>query len=190
MNNAAAKIRAASGLASPAWLAENLGAEWLRVLDVRSPATVRDDRSGTRLRVDDDPPRFVEVGPRAGWLRAGEWPSLEQARAPYLRGHIAGSTFIDVGARLFDAEGSLVWGPELAMVMSEAGVSDGHTVVLIDDSRPAAALALEWALRRYGHADTLLLEGGYPRWVAEGRPVTQSIVKHPFGSFTAKTLSV
>jgi len=189
MNSAAIPTRKDGGLASTRWLAQNLDAPWLRILDVRGPLAVRDDRSGTRLRVEEDPPRFVELGPRAGWLRAGNWPSSKESPTAFLRGHVPGATSFDVGARLFDETGSLVWAPELAMVMSAAGVGDEHTVVLVDEGRPSAALVAAWALRRFGHAATLILEGGFPRWVAEGRPVTQTIVKHPSGSFTARAPS-
>ncbi|MDF2692164.1 MAG: Thiosulfate sulfurtransferase, rhodanese [Labilithrix sp.] len=189
MNTAAIPTRKDGGVATTRWLAQNLDAPWLRILDVRGPLAVRDEGSGTRLRVDDDPPRFVELGPRAGWLRAGSWPSSKEAKAAFLRGHIPGATSFDVGARLFDETGSLVWAPELAMVMSAAGVGDEHTVVLVDDGRPSAALVAAWALRRFGHAATLILEGGFPRWLSEGRAVTQAIVKHPSGSFTARTPS-
>jgi hypothetical protein len=185
--NVATSLRTDQGLATSRWLAENLGARWLRILDVRSHAPVRDDRSGARLRVDDDAPRFVELGPRAGWLRAGRWPAASHGPpAGFLRGHIPGSASFEVGARLFDETGAIVSAPELAMIMSEAGVGDEHTVVLVDDNRPAAALVAAWMLRRYGHADTLILDGGFPRWVAEGRSVTQAIVKPPFASFTAR----
>jgi rhodanese-related sulfurtransferase len=189
VNTLATSGRKDSGLATPRWLAEHLGAPWLRILDVRGPAPMRDERSGTRLRTDDDPPRFIELGPRAGWLRAGTWPSSKGAHAAFLDGHIPGATSFDVGARLFDETGSLVWAPELAMAMSAAGVGDEHTVVLVDEGRPSAALVAAWALRRYGHAETLILEGGFPRWAAEGRPVTRTVVKHPFASFTARTSS-
>ena len=189
MNTATASEGRVDGFASSRWLAENLGAKWLRILDVRGPAPVRDDRSGTRLREGDDPPRFVELGPRAGWLRAGSWPKGPQTPTAFLRSHIPGSTSLDVGGRLFDDTGTIVWAPEVAMAMSEAGVGDEHTIVLVDDARPSAALVAAWILRRYGHADTHVLAGGFPRWLAEGRPVTQAVVKHPFASFTARTPS-
>ncbi|MBX3210164.1 MAG: hypothetical protein KF764_34350 [Labilithrix sp.] len=177
------------GVASARWLADNLGAPWLRVLDVRAGTPIRDERSGPRLRTDDDPPRFVELGPRGGWLRAGRWPKASQPSAAFLRGHIPGSASLDVGGRLFDASGALVCGAELAMAMSEAGVGDEHTVVLVDEGCPAAALVAAWALRRYGHADTLILTGGFPRWAAEGRPISRTATKLPFASFTARTPS-
>ena len=189
MNTAQAAAEGSKdGLVSARWLAQHLGASWLRIVDVRGAGLVRDERSGPRLRVEDDPPRFVELGPRAGWARTGSWPKNAGAQPPavFLNGHIPGSTSLDVGRRLFDESGAFVSPLELAMVMSEIGVGDEHTVVLVDEGRPAAALVAAWALRRHGHADTLILNGGFPRWVAEGRPVTRDIVKHPFASFTAR----
>lgn len=178
-----------SGYVSARWLADHLDANWLRILDVRGPALARDDRSGARLRLDDDPPRFVELGVGGEWHRAGKWPRAVHPAPAFIRGHIPGSTSLDVGDRLFDTNGALVSAPELAMAMSEAGVGDEHTVILVDDACPTSARVAAWALRRYGHADTLILTGGFPRWVAEGRPVTQAVAKHPFGSFTARTRS-
>ncbi|HVJ90011.1 MAG TPA: rhodanese-like domain-containing protein [Labilithrix sp.] len=176
-------------VATSRWVSENLGATWLRILDVRSTTPVRDDRSGTRLHGSDDPPRFVELGPRGGWLRAGTWPKSTQAPAAFLRGHLPNSVLFDVGARLFDETGVLVSAPEFAMAMSESGVGDEHTVVLVDDEVPTAALVAAWALRRYGHHDTLILAGGFPRWTAEGRPVAREVIRHPYASFTARTSS-
>jgi thiosulfate/3-mercaptopyruvate sulfurtransferase len=190
MNTAASTN--ADGFASGRWLEANLGANWLRILDVRGAGSVRDDRSGPRLRTGgpsdggEGPPRFVELGPRAGWLRAGTWPESSSPSAPFLQGHVPGSTSLDVGRRLFDETGALVCIVELAMAMSELGVGDEHTIVLVDESRPSAALVAAWALRRYGHPDTRILSGGFPRWLAEGRPVTRDIVRHPFASFTVK----
>ncbi|HVH44421.1 MAG TPA: rhodanese-like domain-containing protein [Labilithrix sp.] len=178
------------GQASSRWLAENLGAAWLRILDVRRAAPTLDDRGILRLGAeDDDPPRFVELGPRAGWLRAGSWPKAPHPPDSFLRGHIPGSASLDVAYRLFDDTGTLVCAPELAMAMSELGVGDEHTVVLVDDGPAGAALVAAWALRHYGHADTLVLAGGFPRWVAEQRPVTRELVRHPFASFTARSPS-
>lgn len=185
MNAATVRAGEKSGLAGTRWLADHLGAKWLRIVDVRGPG-LRDERSGPRLRVDDDPPRFVELGPRAGWQRLGSWPKTSGPPTSFLAGHIPGSASLDVGRRLFDESGVFVSALELAMVMSEIGVGDEHTVVLVDDGRPSAALVAAWALRRHGHADTLILGGGFPRWTSEGRPVTRDIVKHAYASFTAR----
>ena len=186
MNAAAVWAGDKSGLASTRWLNEHLHAKWLRIVDVRGLGSVRDERSGPRLRLDEEAPRFVEIGPRAGWQRIGSWPKTASLPPAFLAGHIPGSVSLDVGGRLFDEKGAFVSAPELAMAMSEIGVGDEHTVVLVDDGRPSAALVAAWALRRHGHVETLVLGGGFPRWTAEGRPVTRDVVRYPYASFTAR----
>lgn len=181
------------GTISPRWLAERLGAKWLRILDVRSTSSAmrtRDDRSGTRLRVGEpeDEPRLVELPDGTGWIRQGKWPTASRTSDVFRRAHIPGSVQLDVAGRLFDQNGSVVCAPELAMLMSQLGVGDEHTVVLVDEDPPTAALAAAWVLRRYGHEKTLLLAGGFSRWLAEGRPVTTELVRHPFASFTARAM--
>lgn len=173
---------------STQWLGERLSSTALRIVDVRCRAGLgqREDRSGPRLRDQiTDPPRFFELGPRAGWARAGQWPTT--TNADFAASHVPGAVFFDVARGLFDSSGTLVSAPELAMAMSGAGVGDEHTVVIVDDRRPSAGIVFAWALERYGHPKTFLLEGGFPRWVSEGRPTTQSTVRHPYASFTART---
>lgn len=109
--------------------------------------------------------------------------------AAYASGHLPGAVALDVRALLFDEAGEVVSAPEMAMVMSGLGVGDAHTIVLVDDGRPEAALAAAWALVRYGHRDVHVLEGGFSRWIGEGRAVTREVVRHAPASFTAKVPS-
>jgi thiosulfate/3-mercaptopyruvate sulfurtransferase len=94
-----------------------------------------------------------------------------------------------VRAVLFDHHGNVVSAPELAIAMSTLGVGDDHTIVLVDDGPPDAALAAAWALAKYGHRDVHVLEGGFARWVGEGRPVSREVLRHPGASFTARVSS-
>lgn len=181
------------GVVSARWLQAHLGASWLRIVDVRdgSLATRRAPpprESGIVLKSAEDfnPPRFVELGPGGGWLRAGAWPAQDGPSEVFRGGHIPGSIALDVGRSLFDAEGAPICALELAKVMSELGIGDAHAVVIVDDFQPAAALVAAWVLRQAGHASTGLLAGGYPRWVVEGAPTTRDIVLPPFARFTAR----
>lgn len=126
-------------------------------------------------------PRLGSANLRVVDVRAGE--AHEEA---FRRRHLPGAVLLDVQAQLFDTGGGVVSAPELAMVMSTLGVGDSHTIVLVDDGPPDAALTAAWALDRYGHHDVYVLDGGITRWVAEGRPVTREVVRHPPASFTAK----
>jgi len=163
------------------WLSEHLDEDWLRVVDVRA-GIPGPPASGPRLKADA-PVRFVELGPKAGYAVTG---SRAERAFPYEDAHIPGASFLDVAGRLFDGTGRLVWGPEIAVAMSEIGVGDEHMVVLVDDGVPTAAMAASWALRRYGHHETVVLAGGFPRWVAEQRPVTRAAPRRAAASFTAR----
>ena len=165
----------------------------LRVLDVRADTPLRErEESGPRLRVAEniDLRPFAHLGGPAGW-RASPYrhPTRSGPSSAYVRGHLPGAIALDVRAQLFDDHGDVVSAPELALAMSGLGVSDDHTVVLVDDGRPDAALAAAWALARYGHKDVHVLEGGFTRWIAEGRAVSREIARLPPASFTARVSS-
>lgn len=158
-------VLAGIGHVAPSWLERRLRLATTRVLDVRSEPLSAHDESGPRLR---------RISRRAG--------------LPFLDGHVPGSVALDVRV-LFDDRGDVVSAPELAMAMSGLGVGDEHTVVLVDEGRSDAALAAAWALKRFGHADVYVLDGGFARWIGEGRPVSREVVRHPPASYTAKVPS-
>ncbi len=56
-------------------------------------------------------------------------------------------------------------------LMERLGIGDGTEVVVYDDSGGLGP-RLWWALNYYGHGDVRVLDGGWNKWVAEGRPVT------------------
>jgi thiosulfate/3-mercaptopyruvate sulfurtransferase len=179
------------GGVSPAWLEPRLGSRDLRVIDVRGDAPVNEG-SGPRLRAASN----VELRPFAHLGGATGWKASKERHAPrrgpsaaYLGGHVPGAVALDVRAVLFDDRGEVISAPELALVMSGIGVGDGHTVVFVDEGRPEAALAAAWALARYGHRDVHVLEGGFTRWVGEGRAVSKDPVRLAPASFTAKVFS-
>lgn len=160
MSAAPSLLERRKGFVDPAWLTRHLREPSLRVLDLRTDA--------------------VATPPPARRQRArGGVPGC------FLRAHVPGAVPFEARA-LFEASGAVVSAPELALAMSSAGVGDEHTVVLVDDPPGAAALAVAWALERYGHAEVCILEGGFARWLAEKRPVTREVVRPPVASFTAR----
>jgi len=175
----------------PAWLEARLGSSTLRILDVRGDEP-SEAASGPRLRAAGNVElrAFAHLGGPPGWKTTRErHPERRGPPRAYLHGHIPGAASLDVRAALFDDAGEVITAPELAMVMSSLGVGDEHTVVFVDDGRPEAALAGAWALARYGHRDVHVLEGGFARWVGEGRWVSRQQVRHAPASFTARVLS-
>ncbi|MBS2016180.1 MAG: hypothetical protein JST00_25080 [Deltaproteobacteria bacterium] len=112
--------------------------------------------------------------------------SILDVRPSYRAGHVPGAVALDVRRQLLDGAGNVVSPAEVALVMSQLGVDDRDTIVLVDEGPPEDALLAASVLARYGHADVYLLEGGHTRWKAEGREVTREIPRRPAGSFTAR----
>jgi thiosulfate/3-mercaptopyruvate sulfurtransferase len=59
--------------------------------------------------------------------------------------------------------------------LARHGVSDASTIVAYDDVGGQYAARLWWMARWIGLRHVALLDGGYPKWVAEGRPVTPDV---------------
>ena len=80
-----------------------------------------------------------------------------------------------------------IQGPEqVAQTMSSLGIGDDTVVVAADSHGGLYSLRLLWALRYYGHTKGKLLDGGLPKWIAEGRPVTTEVPSPPAGKFTPR----
>ena len=106
-------------------------------------------------------------------------------------GHIPGAVHLDWRADLTDAsdngETLLLAGPEqVAKALATAGVSDGATVVIYDDTVGLFAARTWWSLRVYGLESARILDGGYPAWIEEGRPISSAIAPPPPGRFTPR----
>jgi len=63
----------------------------------------------------------------------------------------------------------------LAKKLYEWGVGVNRQVVVYDDSFGSMAVRMWWLLRWLGHPGVALLDGGYPKWVREMRPVTSEL---------------
>ena len=55
-----------------------------------------------------------------------------------------------------------------------------------DDNNALVAARLWWVLNYYGHTKAKVLNGGWHRWLSEGRPVTFHAARAPQATFTAK----
>lgn len=108
----------------------------------------------------------------------------------FAAGHIPGAVHLDWSAELVDREESGVLAlarPErVAAALSRLGIGDGGTVVLYDDTLGLYASRAWWSLRAYGLESARVLDGGYPAWVEEGRPISNALVKPEPASFTPR----
>jgi thiosulfate/3-mercaptopyruvate sulfurtransferase len=96
------------------------------------------------------------------------------ALAEYEAGHIPGARFFDID-EISDARSSL---PHMAAPvekfmsrMRAMGVGDGHQVVVYDGVGVFSAARVWWNFRLMGKTDVAVLNGGLPKWKAEGREV-------------------
>lgn len=99
-------------------------------------------------------------------------------RAGYANGHLPGAIFLDIDSDLCGAHTGrngrhpLPDPDRLSATLGAAGIGSHSQVVVYDDCGGASAARLWWLLRWLGHEAVAVLDGGLPRWVAEGRPVT------------------
>jgi len=95
--------------------------------------------------------------------------------AAYQRLHIPGAVGLKVHHYLKDAENTdhLMPPERFAEVMAAHGIGDEHTVVAYDGFGGLYAARLWWALDYYGHTNCKVLNGGFQKWLAEGRPLTR-----------------
>ncbi|WP_225026379.1 3-mercaptopyruvate sulfurtransferase [Xinfangfangia pollutisoli] len=94
------------------------------------------------------------------------------ARAEYEAGHIPGARFFDID-EISDQRSAL---PHMAPPpekfisrMRAMGVGDGHQVVVYDGAGLFSAARVWWLFRLMGKQDVAVLDGGLPKWKAEGR---------------------
>jgi thiosulfate/3-mercaptopyruvate sulfurtransferase len=119
------------------------------------------------------------------------WRPDGSGRATWAYAHIPGAVHVDWRVDLSDQSESgetlLLAGPELvARTLGVAGVSDGATVVIYDDTVSLFAARAWWSLRVYGLESVRILDGGYPAWMEEGRPTSSATAPPPPAHFTPR----
>jgi thiosulfate/3-mercaptopyruvate sulfurtransferase len=114
-------------------------------------------------------------------------------RTAFAKGHLPDARFADL---LEDLSGPIVPGqtgrhplPSVESFADKArawGISGASQVVAYDDAGGAFAARLWWLLRWLGHDAVAVLDGGFPAWVGEGRPVTDELRPVAPGDFTPR----
>lgn len=106
----------------------------------------------------------------------------------YRRAHIPGAVGLPVHFYIKNPlDSTYVMEPEqFKDLMEGLGVSDDTTVVTYDDNNSLLAARLWWVLNYYGHPNVKVLNGGWHRWLTEGRPVTFHQTRTERGSFTPR----
>lgn len=93
------------------------------------------------------------------------------AKAEYDAAHIPGARFFDID-EISDARSELPhMAPPIEKFMSRLramGVGDGHQVVVYDGAGLFSAARVWWLFRLMGQTNIAVLDGGLPKWIAEG----------------------
>jgi len=108
----------------------------------------------------------------------GTWflPRLQRDAADeYESQHIPGAVFFDIDG-IADSDSALphmLPSPEkFSSRVRKLGLGDGNRIVVYDALGLYSAPRVWWMFRIFGHDDIAVLDGGLPKWLAEGRPVT------------------
>ncbi|MBL8380650.1 MAG: sulfurtransferase [Burkholderiales bacterium] len=151
-------------LADTAWLAAHLDDADLRVFDCTT--ILKPDASGALQAIS--------------------------GRADFERGHIPGARHIELQQDLSDKASrwrfTLPGAAQFAAAMEALGVSDDSRVVLYSTGSYTWATRVWWMLRVFGFTRAAVLDGGFAKWMKEGRPVATgpAPAAGKSGSFTAR----
>jgi len=122
----------------------------------------------------------------------GSWhmPHLKRdARAEHAQAHIPGAVFFDIDAiadRKTTLPHMLPTAAEFARSVGRLGIGSRDRVVVYDTRGVASAARVWWTFRAFGHDAVFVLDGGLPRWRAEGRTVEAGTSKPKPRRFTAR----
>lgn len=110
------------------------------------------------------------------------------ARHDYDSGHIPWAVFFDIDdvAQPGTSLPHMIPSAErFAEKMAERGIGNDDRVIVYDTVGLSSAGRAWWMLRLFGHRDVALLDGGLPKWKAEGRPLETAAPSIPQRRFAA-----
>ncbi|NGM48072.1 3-mercaptopyruvate sulfurtransferase [Caulobacter sp. 602-2] len=107
----------------------------------------------------------------ASWFMPG---TPRDPKEEFLAGHIPGAVFFDIDEISDEASPlphMLASGVKFASRVRKLGLGDGSRIVVYDSTSILPAARVWWNFRVMGHEDVVVLDGGLPKWIAEGRPL-------------------
>src|SRR5689334_24021414 len=138
-------------LVSTEWLHEHLNDPTLRIVDIR----------GHVLPANQPLPHYFNH------------------KSDYDKSHIPGAVFVDWVHEITDPDdprhAKIAKPDRYVAVMQRLGIGPATLVVAYDDASGMFAARLWWSLNYYGHENVVVLDGGWNKWLAEGRPTTAEL---------------
>jgi thiosulfate/3-mercaptopyruvate sulfurtransferase len=111
------------------------------------------------------------------------------AAAEYLAGHIPGAIRFDIDKiadKSVDLPHMLPSPTEFAAAAGKLGIGETDTIIAFDGHGMFSSPRVWFTFRLFGADNVFILEGGLPRWKAEGRPLESGNVARPATTFTAR----
>jgi thiosulfate/3-mercaptopyruvate sulfurtransferase len=136
----------------------------------------------------------AELG-RSDWLFVDcrhQLADVAWGEREYRTGHLPGAHFLHLDRDLSGPKtGSngrhpLPDAAVLAAKLRALGMNPGSQLVVYDQGNGAMAARLWWLSRWLGHTQVAVLDGGYAKWQAEGRPLSAEMPEPLHGSFQAQ----
>lgn len=115
-----------------------------------------------------DDPNVVLVD--ASWYMPA---TNRSGHAEYLKSHLPGAVFFgidDIADKTTTLPHMLPTPAAFAEAVGKLGIADTDTIVVYDEAGVFAAPRVWWSFRAMGARDVRVLDGGGPKWRAEGRP--------------------
>jgi thiosulfate/3-mercaptopyruvate sulfurtransferase len=122
----------------------------------------------------------------------GSWHMPQLRRDPgadFEQTHIPGAVFFDVDAiadHTTPLPHMLPGEAEFGRAVGDLGIGDGDHVVVYDTRGVVSAARVWWTFRAFGHDRVSVLDGGLPKWRAEGRPVESGAIRPTPRRFVAR----
>ena len=110
------------------------------------------------------------------------------AEAEYRASHIPGAVFFDIDEIADTANPLPHMLPSVEKFISRMralGLGDGDRIVVYDGAGLMSAARVWWTFRVFGHEDVAVLNGGLPKWRAEGRSLVSGSFAPQRRHFTA-----
>lgn len=118
--------------------------------------------------------------------------TVRSGYAEYAQAHVAGAAFLDIQGDLSDPDSpahlrfKMPAFETLAQAFAAHGIGDDSTVVLYSRANPQWAARVWWMLRSIGFDGAAVLDGGWEKWAAEGRPVESRTTRYARSSLHAR----
>ncbi|HSI41061.1 MAG TPA: 3-mercaptopyruvate sulfurtransferase [Xanthobacteraceae bacterium] len=122
----------------------------------------------------------------------GSWhlPAAQRdGRTEYVAAHIPGAVFFDIDAIADTTSGLPHMLPkphDFAAAVGALGIGDGMKIVVYDGAGLFSAPRVWWTFRAFGAREVVVLDGGLPKWLAEGRPVEDGAPRRHPARFTPR----